>query len=74
MTNKLVSLADVIRWTTLSKAAIYKGILDKTFPPQIKLSKRRVAWSAKAIEDWVDAQICGEPLRYDARVAGEAHE
>ncbi|WP_223953842.1 helix-turn-helix transcriptional regulator [Aeromonas caviae] len=41
---KLIKLKDVTEMTTLSKATIYRLIKQGSFPRQISLGPRAVAW------------------------------
>lgn len=60
---QMLKLKDVIHITCLSQSSIY-DIMDKksprydpTFPKQVKLAGRRVAWVADEIRDWLNSKI-----------------
>jgi len=41
----------------LSRSAIYEAIASGKFPHGLKLSRRAVAWSSKAIDEWIAGRI-----------------
>lgn len=54
---RLIKLAEVKAQTTLSTSEIYRRIAAGTFPPQVKLGPKSVAWPKTAIDAWCDAHI-----------------
>ena len=56
-TNKFIRLVQVKLMTGLSKSTIYDWIAKGTFPKQISLGPRVVAWSEQAVETWIQSQI-----------------
>ena len=74
MSLKLITLKEVLLKTTLSRSGVYEGIAKRTFPPQIVLSPRRVAWCEKAIDEWVQARIDGKAIQYDTQNNGGSYE
>lgn len=44
-----VSLSVVLGIYSLSRASVYRGIKNETFPKPVKLSEKRVAWNVGAI-------------------------
>jgi len=56
-TNKFNRLVQVKLMTGLSKSTIYDWIAKGTFPKQISLGPRVVAWSEQAVETWIQSQI-----------------
>lgn len=50
---RLLKIGDVARLTSMHRATIYRLVAAGQFPPQIRLSKRRVAWRAGDIERWL---------------------
>ena len=55
-TNRILRCKDVMSLTGLSRSTIYAMMLEGTFPPSIKLSKRAVGWREAAIREWLDAK------------------
>lgn len=60
MDPRILRLADVIQYTSLSKATIYRLLRAGRFPDPVKLSRRSVGWEKAAIDQWLDAR---EPAR-----------
>ena len=56
-TNKFIRLDQVKLMTGLSKSTIYDWMAKGTFPKQISLGPRVVAWSEQAVETWIQSQI-----------------
>ena len=54
---RLVRLPEVKQMTGLSKSTIYARIASVTFPKQIPLGPRVVAWSEHAVKTWIQSQI-----------------
>ncbi len=57
MTTVLIKLPEVMRRTQKSRAAIYAGMVQETFPQSVKLGPRAVAWTEQSIEDWIQERI-----------------
>lgn len=55
--DSLLRLPQVCKITCLSKSTIYLLAAKGDFPVGIRVSPRCVAWSAKAVHDWVDEQV-----------------
>lgn len=55
--TKLIRLPDVISLTGLSKSTIYSRIAEGSFPKQISLGPRNVAWLESDIHNWIASQI-----------------
>ena len=53
--DRLISLEEVMRRTTFSKATVYRKAADKSFPAPIKIGRHRVAWRASELASWLDA-------------------
>ncbi len=51
MHERLIKLSEVIDRTGLSRSTIYNRIDDGTFPKQIKISKRSMAFIESEIEE-----------------------
>jgi prophage regulatory protein len=60
--NKFIRLQDVKAATGLSRSSIYQFIKDGTFPEQIKLGTRAVAWQLSEIQAWIDSRIAASRL------------
>ena len=64
---QLLSIKDVVHYTSLSRSTIYEMIneesdrYDPTFPKKVQLTKVRVVWVASEIADWINNKI-GERL------------
>jgi prophage regulatory protein len=43
--------------TGLSRSSIYAMVADGTFPKQIKIGRRAVAWLETEIDDWMHERI-----------------
>lgn len=54
---RLLRLPEVKKRTGLSKSTIYARMAQGTFPRQIVLGARIVAWSETAINSWIADQI-----------------
>ncbi|UPH91354.1 AlpA family transcriptional regulator [Synechococcus sp. NB0720_010] len=54
---RLLRLPEVKKRTGLSKSTIYARIAQGSFPKQVVLGPRIVAWSEKAINNWIEEQI-----------------
>lgn len=57
MSEKLLSLSDVIELTGLSKTSIWRAQKEGTFPASYSLSPGRVAWKASEIERWIEERV-----------------
>lgn len=47
----------VEKLTGLSRSSIYAMMSEGTFPKQIKIGRRAVAWRQKDIENWINEKI-----------------
>ena len=54
MKKRFMRLQEVIDRTGKSRAAIYRGMRDNTFPPNIKTGDNTVAWLESDIDQWID--------------------
>lgn len=57
MIERLIRLPEVIARTGLSRSTIYNYIEDGTFPKQIKIGKRAMAFVDSEVEEWVQTRI-----------------
>lgn len=61
---EFIKIAEVRRITSMSTTFIYEHMLDNTFPKQVRLGPRSVAWVKSEVQEWVQARIA------DSRPAG----
>jgi len=52
-----IRLPQVITRTGLSRSGIYAAISEGTFPAQIPLGMRAVAWESEAVDRWISDRI-----------------
>lgn len=55
--ERFLRLADVMARTGLSRSAIYLNISEGSFPSNINLGPRSVAWLESEIDAWMQARI-----------------
>ena len=55
--SKFLRLSAVIAQTGLSKSSIYSQIQERTFPAQIHIGTRAVAWLESDIEEWMCCRV-----------------
>jgi len=61
--NQLISIKKVIEFTGVSRSTIYEMMdenspyYDPTFPKKVTISKKRIAWSAWEIHQWIEAKL-----------------
>ena len=55
--NRFIKLPEVKRLTSLSTSEIYRRLEAETFPTQIKLGAKAVAWLEHEINDWIAQRI-----------------
>ncbi|WP_076424559.1 AlpA family transcriptional regulator [Aquipseudomonas alcaligenes] len=53
--NRFIKLAAVREYTSLSTSEIYRRIAAGTFPTQVTLGPKSVAWVESEILQWCDA-------------------
>jgi prophage regulatory protein len=51
---EFLRLPEVLKRTGKSRSGLYA---DDTFPAQVKIGKRSVAWLSSEVQSWIDAQI-----------------
>lgn len=56
-TRRFIKLAQVKAYTSLSTSEIYRRIAAGTFPAQVTLGPKSVAWIESEITDWCDALV-----------------
>lgn len=67
MSERFISMDEVIDRVSFSKTHIYRKIADGTFPRPVPLGPNKVAFLEREIEEWVAARL-------DARERGEGAE
>ncbi len=61
--NQIITVKDVMKFTSISRSKIYELInkeskyYDPTFPQPIRLSESRIGWSAWEIHQWIEAKL-----------------
>lgn len=53
--RRLIKLAEVKALTTLSTSEIYRRIAAGTFPAQVILGPKSVAWELAEVNSWLDS-------------------
>jgi predicted DNA-binding transcriptional regulator AlpA len=53
----LIRMPEVCKRTQLSKATIYKMLVNGTFPKQVNLHERAVAFVAAEVDVWIQSRI-----------------
>jgi prophage regulatory protein len=56
--NRFLRLNAVLEKTGLSRATLYRKIEEGTFPKQITIGARCVAWLESDIEEWMRKPMC----------------
>lgn len=51
--HAVLSLGDVLKLVNLGRSTLYQLISTGHFPPQVRLSARRVGWLASEVTAWV---------------------
>lgn len=64
---ELIKIAEVRRITSMSTTYIYEHMLDNTFPKQVRLGPRSVAWVKSEVQAWAQERI--NESRSDAQTA-----
>ena len=53
---RLLSMPDLTKETSASRASIYSWIREGSFPKPIRIGRRRVAWASEDVERWIAAR------------------
>jgi len=61
-------IADVICITALSRATLYRRIVEGKFPPPVHLGGRACDWTPTALQAWVD-----DPAGYSIAITSSQH-
>ena len=51
--DTMLRLIDVVRLTGISSSTIKRMVIDKRFPPPMRLSPRRIGWPAREVKSWL---------------------
>jgi prophage regulatory protein len=51
---RLLTIKEVMQFTSLSKAQINRMVANREFPAPLKISKRRCVWCPTQIGQWLD--------------------
>ena len=54
---RLIKLKEVMAKTSLGHSSIYKYISEGTFPKQVSLGAKSVAWVESEVDDWIMERI-----------------
>ncbi|EPA0351947.1 AlpA family transcriptional regulator [Pseudomonas aeruginosa] len=55
--RRFIKLTQVKNYTSLSTSEIYRRIAAGTFPPQVQLGPKSVAWVEAEIISWLDSVV-----------------
>lgn len=56
---RLIKLKEVMQKTSLGHSSIYKFIAEGTFPKQVSLGAKSVAWLESEVDDWIEEKVRG---------------
>lgn len=59
MRDHFMRLPNTMALTGSSRSKLYADIKNKTFPPQISIGSRAVAWLSSEIDAWLTARAAG---------------
>ena len=54
MTDRLIRIREVTALTGKSRASVYRGMANGTFPPSVRIGQDAVAWPESAIARWIE--------------------
>ncbi len=54
---RLIKLKEVIQKTSLGRSTIYEFMTKGTFPKQVSLGAKSVAWLESEVDDWIMDRI-----------------
>ncbi|MCZ4252166.1 AlpA family transcriptional regulator [Pseudoalteromonas shioyasakiensis] len=54
---RLIKLKEVMQKTSLGHSSIYKFIAEGTFPKQVSLGAKSVAWLESEVDDWIMEKV-----------------
>ncbi len=61
--NQFISLNQVIEFTGVCRSTIYEMMdedspyYDPTFPKKVKITQKRIGWSAWEINQWIESKM-----------------
>ena len=61
---KLLRVKQVSELTGIAVSTIWKYVRLEQFPKPFKLSMRVTVWKNNEIEEWIEAQLNGNPIVY----------
>ena len=56
---RLIKLKEVIEKTSLGRSTIYEFMAKGTFPKQVPLGAKSVAWLESEVDDWIEDKVRG---------------
>ncbi|MAY57690.1 MULTISPECIES: AlpA family transcriptional regulator [Pseudoalteromonas] len=56
---RLIKLKEVIEKTSLGRSTIYEFMTKGTFPKQVSLGAKSVAWLESEVDDWIEDKVRG---------------
>ena len=54
---RLIKLKEVIEKTSLGRSTIYEFMTKGTFPKQVSLGAKSVAWLESEVDDWIMERV-----------------
>jgi prophage regulatory protein len=54
---RLIKLKEVIEKTSLGRSTIYEFMTKGTFPKQVSLGAKSVAWLESEVDDWIEEKV-----------------
>ena len=70
----LLTIRDVQRMTTLSRASIYRFMAAGTFPKSVAIGPNRRAWKRSEVEAWAEAPSNWDTDAFDQQDAFYARQ
>ncbi|PCC14257.1 AlpA family transcriptional regulator [Pseudoalteromonas sp. JB197] len=56
---RLIKLKEVIQKTSLGRSTIYEFMTKGTFPKQVSLGAKSVAWVEAEVDEWIEEKVRG---------------
>jgi len=54
---RLIKLKEVIEKTSLGRSTIYELMTKGTFPKQVSLGAKSVAWLESEVDNWIEEKV-----------------
>ena len=54
-TRQILSIAEVVKLTGISRSSIYVKLKDESFPRPVRLGPRRIGWRLSDLDKWMSA-------------------